>query len=153
MWSLWSQPVNNTERTPVFHHDILIGCELIMSSSHRWPRQMASSNGLCRYGARVDCCWGWTRRSWGHCQRECHHACNCWWGQTGLTRLPGFKLGSKMLLDRWYNVTPPQALKTQWNTHTCTLSQQWHIRLMEHHTWNNLWVKIDGNGCVDWRTA
>ncbi|XP_036971405.1 nephronectin a isoform X1 [Acanthopagrus latus] len=34
----------------------------------RWPRQMASSNGLCRYGARVDCCWGWTRRSWGHCQ-------------------------------------------------------------------------------------
>eukprot|EP00063_Salmo_salar_P090237 XP_014065072.1 PREDICTED: nephronectin-like [Salmo salar] len=35
----------------------------------RWPRQMASSNGLCRYGARIDCCWGWTRRSWGHCQR------------------------------------------------------------------------------------
>ncbi|XP_066535069.1 nephronectin a isoform X5 [Hoplias malabaricus] len=34
----------------------------------RWPRQMASSTGLCRYGARVDCCWGWTRRSWGHCQ-------------------------------------------------------------------------------------
>ncbi|XP_014911235.1 nephronectin a isoform X1 [Poecilia latipinna] len=34
----------------------------------RWPRQMASSNGLCRYGGRVDCCWGWTRRSWGHCQ-------------------------------------------------------------------------------------
>ncbi|XP_030206623.1 nephronectin a isoform X1 [Gadus morhua] len=34
----------------------------------RWPRQMAPSNGLCRYGARMDCCWGWTRRSWGHCQ-------------------------------------------------------------------------------------
>ncbi|XP_062311025.1 nephronectin-like, partial [Osmerus eperlanus] len=34
----------------------------------RWPRQMASSNGLCRYGARIDCCWGWTRRSWGQCQ-------------------------------------------------------------------------------------
>lgn len=33
---------------------------------------MAASNGLCRYGARVDCCWGWTRRSWGHCQREYH---------------------------------------------------------------------------------
>uniref|UniRef100_A0A8C9SAG2 Nephronectin a n=1 Tax=Scleropages formosus TaxID=113540 RepID=A0A8C9SAG2_SCLFO len=33
-----------------------------------WPRQMASPNGLCRYGARIDCCWGWTRRSWGHCQ-------------------------------------------------------------------------------------
>ncbi|XP_060729035.1 nephronectin a isoform X8 [Tachysurus vachellii] len=34
----------------------------------RWPRQMASSNGLCRYGTHIDCCWGWTRRSWGHCQ-------------------------------------------------------------------------------------
>uniref|UniRef100_A0A667Y7F0 Nephronectin a n=1 Tax=Myripristis murdjan TaxID=586833 RepID=A0A667Y7F0_9TELE len=42
---------------------------------HRWPRQMASSNGLCRYGARVDCCWGWTRRSWGHCQPVCQPGC------------------------------------------------------------------------------
>ena len=67
-----------TLKTPAFHRDILIGRELIMSSPHRWPRQMASSSGLCRYGARVDCCWGWTRRSWGHCQRECHHACRCW---------------------------------------------------------------------------
>ncbi|XP_061107952.1 nephronectin isoform X2 [Conger conger] len=33
-----------------------------------WPRQMASSNGLCRYGSRIDCCWGWARRSWGHCE-------------------------------------------------------------------------------------
>lgn len=41
----------------------------------RWPRQMASSNGLCRYGARVDCCWGWTRRSWGHCQPVCQPGC------------------------------------------------------------------------------
>ncbi|XP_066535071.1 nephronectin a isoform X6 [Hoplias malabaricus] len=41
----------------------------------RWPRQMASSTGLCRYGARVDCCWGWTRRSWGHCQPLCQHGC------------------------------------------------------------------------------
>uniref|UniRef100_A0A8C4EGS9 Nephronectin a n=1 Tax=Dicentrarchus labrax TaxID=13489 RepID=A0A8C4EGS9_DICLA len=40
-----------------------------------WPRQMASSNGLCRYGARVDCCWGWTRRSWGHCQPLCQPGC------------------------------------------------------------------------------
>ncbi|XP_019899474.2 nephronectin a isoform X3 [Esox lucius] len=31
---------------------------------------MALSSGLCRYGARVDCCWGWTRRSWGHCQPD-----------------------------------------------------------------------------------
>uniref|UniRef100_A0A665XD29 Nephronectin a n=1 Tax=Echeneis naucrates TaxID=173247 RepID=A0A665XD29_ECHNA len=45
-----------------------------------WPRQMASSSGLCRYGARVDCCWGWTRHSWGHCQPVCQPGCkhgNC----------------------------------------------------------------------------
>ncbi|XP_054634694.1 nephronectin a isoform X3 [Dunckerocampus dactyliophorus] len=50
----------------------------------RSVRQMASSNGLCRYGNRVDCCWGWTRQSWGHCQhlnecglkpRPCKHRC------------------------------------------------------------------------------
>jgi len=99
-WMLWkSLPSNNIEKTLAFHWDILIGCELIMSSPHRWPRQMASSNGLCRYGARVDCCWGWTRRSWAHCQRECHRACCCCWGERGLTRLWGFQLGSKMLLD------------------------------------------------------
>ncbi|KAK2497009.1 hypothetical protein MC885_019411 [Smutsia gigantea] len=31
----------------------------------RWPRQIVSSIGLCRYGGRTDCCWGWARRSWG----------------------------------------------------------------------------------------
>ncbi|XP_053711585.1 nephronectin a isoform X2 [Synchiropus splendidus] len=52
-------------------------CCLGASADHdgRWPRQMASSNGLCRYGARVDCCWGWTRRSWGHCQPVCQPGC------------------------------------------------------------------------------
>lgn len=64
---------------------------------------MASSNGLCRYGARVDCCWGWTRRSWGHCQRECHHACCCR-GVVGAgnraNKVARFQAGgSKMLLD------------------------------------------------------
>ncbi|KAM7156539.1 nephronectin isoform 5-T5 [Molossus nigricans] len=34
----------------------------------RWPRQIASSIGLCRYGGRIDCCWGWARQSWGQCQ-------------------------------------------------------------------------------------
>lgn len=44
--------------------------KLIKLCPDRWPRQMASSNGLCRYGGRIDCCWGWTRVSWGQCQRE-----------------------------------------------------------------------------------
>ncbi|KAK2546051.1 Npnt [Columba livia] len=34
----------------------------------RWPRQMVSSPGLCRFGSRIDCCWGWARLSWGQCQ-------------------------------------------------------------------------------------
>ncbi|XP_062389252.1 nephronectin a isoform X7 [Sardina pilchardus] len=47
----------------------------IALSPGRWPGQMGSSSGLCRYGGRVDCCWGWTRNSWGHCQPVCHHGC------------------------------------------------------------------------------
>ncbi|XP_069449661.1 nephronectin isoform X7 [Ovis canadensis] len=34
----------------------------------RWPRQIVSSIGLCRYGGRIDCCWGWARQPWGQCQ-------------------------------------------------------------------------------------
>ncbi|ETE71114.1 Epidermal growth factor-like protein 6 [Ophiophagus hannah] len=34
----------------------------------RWPRQILSTTGLCRFGSRVDCCWGWARHAWGHCQ-------------------------------------------------------------------------------------
>ncbi|XP_004594335.2 nephronectin isoform X4 [Ochotona princeps] len=41
----------------------------------RWPRQIVSSIGLCRYGGRIDCCWGWARQSWGHCQPICQPQC------------------------------------------------------------------------------
>uniref|UniRef100_A0A8C3JUJ3 Nephronectin n=2 Tax=Neoaves TaxID=3078114 RepID=A0A8C3JUJ3_9CHAR len=34
----------------------------------RWSRQIVSSTGLCRFGSRIDCCWGWARLSWGQCQ-------------------------------------------------------------------------------------
>uniref|UniRef100_A0A8C2TB57 Nephronectin n=1 Tax=Coturnix japonica TaxID=93934 RepID=A0A8C2TB57_COTJA len=34
----------------------------------RWPRQIISSAGLCRFGSRIDCCWGWARMAWGQCQ-------------------------------------------------------------------------------------
>ncbi|XP_036618216.1 nephronectin isoform X2 [Trichosurus vulpecula] len=56
--------------------DLLLG--LVLASSlyleassefdGRWPRQIVSSIGLCRYGSRIDCCWGWARQSWGQCQ-------------------------------------------------------------------------------------
>ncbi|XP_040185616.1 nephronectin isoform X2 [Rana temporaria] len=62
----------------------------------RWPTQVASSTGLCRYGNRIDCCWGWARQSWGHCtpvcQPPCKHGdcvgpnkCKCHAGYTGKT--------------------------------------------------------------------
>lgn len=41
----------------------------------RWPRQIVSSIGLCRYGGRIDCCWGWARQSWGQCQPVCQPQC------------------------------------------------------------------------------
>ncbi|NWZ75962.1 NPNT protein, partial [Poecile atricapillus] len=41
----------------------------------RWPRQIVSSAGLCRFGSRIDCCWGWARVSWGQCQPICQPGC------------------------------------------------------------------------------
>ncbi|XP_006881176.1 PREDICTED: nephronectin isoform X3 [Elephantulus edwardii] len=41
----------------------------------RWPRQIVSSIGLCRYGGRIDCCWGWAHQSWGQCQPVCQPQC------------------------------------------------------------------------------
>ncbi|KAM6361347.1 nephronectin [Alca torda] len=40
----------------------------IAGITKRWPRQIISSPGLCRFGSRIDCCWGWARLSWGQCQ-------------------------------------------------------------------------------------
>ncbi|XP_059327034.1 nephronectin isoform X4 [Ammospiza nelsoni] len=41
----------------------------------RWPRQMVPSAGLCRFGSRIDCCWGWARVAWGQCQPICQPGC------------------------------------------------------------------------------
>ncbi|XP_018409991.1 PREDICTED: nephronectin isoform X1 [Nanorana parkeri] len=50
---------------------VIIACSLYRKVAGdydgRWPTQVASSTGLCRYGNRIDCCWGWARQSWGHC--------------------------------------------------------------------------------------
>uniref|UniRef100_A0A8B9M9L8 Nephronectin n=1 Tax=Accipiter nisus TaxID=211598 RepID=A0A8B9M9L8_9AVES len=62
----------------------------------RWPRQIVSSAGLCRFGSRIDCCWGWARLSWGQCQPICQpgckhgecigpNKCKCYPGYTGKT--------------------------------------------------------------------
>ncbi|XP_045655178.1 nephronectin isoform X3 [Ursus americanus] len=51
---------------------LVLGASLYLQAAAefdvRWPRQIVSSIGLCRYGGRIDCCWGWARRSWGQCQ-------------------------------------------------------------------------------------
>uniref|UniRef100_A0AAZ3RA63 Nephronectin n=1 Tax=Oncorhynchus tshawytscha TaxID=74940 RepID=A0AAZ3RA63_ONCTS len=63
---------------------------------NRWAGQELLSNGLCQYGTRLECCWGWRRASWGHCQplcqQECKHGecvgpdkCTCHPGYTGKT--------------------------------------------------------------------
>ncbi|KAM4808735.1 nephronectin isoform 2-T2 [Rhinophrynus dorsalis] len=58
---------------------LIIACSLYMKAAGdydgRWPTQIASSTGLCRYGNRIDCCWGWARQSWGQCQPVCQPAC------------------------------------------------------------------------------
>ncbi|XP_018409995.1 PREDICTED: nephronectin isoform X4 [Nanorana parkeri] len=79
---------------------VIIACSLYRKVAGdydgRWPTQVASSTGLCRYGNRIDCCWGWARQSWGHCtpvcQPPCKHGdcvgpnkCKCHAGYTGKT--------------------------------------------------------------------
>ncbi|KAM4710075.1 nephronectin isoform 2-T2 [Discoglossus pictus] len=58
---------------------VLLACSLYMKAAGdfdgRWPTQVASATGLCRYGNRIDCCWGWSRQSWGQCQPMCQPAC------------------------------------------------------------------------------
>ncbi|XP_072232570.1 nephronectin [Leuresthes tenuis] len=39
-----------------------------------WADQ-ALSDGLCRYGNSVECCWGWTQMDRGRCQPHCQQGC------------------------------------------------------------------------------
>ncbi|XP_066487941.1 nephronectin isoform X2 [Tiliqua scincoides] len=78
---------------------LLWGCLYLQASGEfdgRWPGQLLPSSGLCRFGGRVDCCWGWVRHSWGQCQPVCHpgckhgecvgpNKCKCHAGYTGKT--------------------------------------------------------------------
>ncbi|XP_054550563.1 nephronectin isoform X2 [Talpa occidentalis] len=58
---------------------LVLGASLYLQAAAefdgRWPRQIVSSVGLCRYGGRIDCCWGWARQSWGQCQPVCQPQC------------------------------------------------------------------------------
>ncbi|XP_045910053.1 epidermal growth factor-like protein 6 isoform X2 [Micropterus dolomieu] len=52
----------------------------IFSSSaeaHRHYRQVLTGNqaGVCRYGRRLECCYGWKKNSRGQCEAQCEHGC------------------------------------------------------------------------------
>nr|XP_019950994.1 PREDICTED: nephronectin-like [Paralichthys olivaceus] len=40
-----------------------------------WVDQAWLSNGLCRYGNSVECCWGWRQMDGGRCQPHCQQGC------------------------------------------------------------------------------
>ncbi|XP_047662806.1 nephronectin [Tachysurus fulvidraco] len=44
-------------------------------TEHRRDMRETSTSGICHYGNRVDCCWGWTRESWGQCRPVCDLGC------------------------------------------------------------------------------
>ncbi|KAL4635732.1 epidermal growth factor-like protein 6 [Arapaima gigas] len=44
---------------------------------HRHNRQVlpGAQPGVCRYGRKLDCCYGWKRNSRGQCEARCEHGC------------------------------------------------------------------------------
>ncbi|XP_056146065.1 epidermal growth factor-like protein 6 [Lampris incognitus] len=65
---------------------------------HRHHRQVPTGNqpGVCRYGRRLECCYGWKKNSKGQCEAQCEHGCKhgecvgpnkckCFPGYTGKT--------------------------------------------------------------------
>ncbi|XP_052462978.1 epidermal growth factor-like protein 6 isoform X1 [Carassius gibelio] len=64
------------------------------SADYRQSRQ--SLAGVCRYGSRLECCYGWKKNSKGHCEAQCDlgckhgecvgpNKCKCFPGYTGKT--------------------------------------------------------------------
>ncbi|KAF7696376.1 hypothetical protein HF521_006470 [Silurus meridionalis] len=75
---------------------LLLSGACVYAQVHRQVRLEMSTNGICHYGNRVDCCWGWTRESWGQCKPVCDlgckhgecvspDQCRCHQGYTGKT--------------------------------------------------------------------
>ncbi|XP_032385465.1 epidermal growth factor-like protein 6 isoform X2 [Etheostoma spectabile] len=68
------------------------------AEAHRHYRQVLAGNqpGVCRYGRRLECCYGWKKNSKGQCEAQCDHSCKhgecvgpnkckCFPGYTGKT--------------------------------------------------------------------
>ncbi|XP_065806675.1 nephronectin-like [Labrus bergylta] len=61
-------------------HLVLLNWFFMWSQGQRvdydsWADRAVSSNGLCRYGNSVECCWGWRQTDWGRCQPHCQQGC------------------------------------------------------------------------------
>ncbi|XP_030283474.1 epidermal growth factor-like protein 6 isoform X1 [Sparus aurata] len=69
-----------------------------ITEAHRHYRQVLTGNqaGVCRYGRRLECCYGWKKNSKGQCEAQCDHdckhgecvgpnKCKCFPGYTGKT--------------------------------------------------------------------
>ncbi|XP_007889810.2 epidermal growth factor-like protein 6 [Callorhinchus milii] len=44
-------------------------------NSFRDRRQTGIQPGVCRYGSRLECCYGWKRNAKGQCEAICEHGC------------------------------------------------------------------------------
>ncbi|KAK2519628.1 epidermal growth factor-like protein 6 [Columba guinea] len=47
----------------------------LCSSRAREQLVTVSQPGMCRYGSRLDCCYGWKKNNKGHCEAICRHGC------------------------------------------------------------------------------
>uniref|UniRef100_A0A669PMI1 EGF like domain multiple 6 n=1 Tax=Phasianus colchicus TaxID=9054 RepID=A0A669PMI1_PHACC len=45
------------------------------SSRARGQLVTVSQPGVCHYGSRLDCCYGWKKNNKGHCEAICRHGC------------------------------------------------------------------------------
>uniref|UniRef100_A0A3Q2R2F1 EGF-like-domain, multiple 6 n=1 Tax=Fundulus heteroclitus TaxID=8078 RepID=A0A3Q2R2F1_FUNHE len=56
---------------------ILLNISFSRTEAYRHHRQVLSGNqpGVCRYGRRLECCYGWIKNNKGQCEAQCEHGC------------------------------------------------------------------------------
>ncbi|KAM8748169.1 nephronectin [Acanthopagrus schlegelii] len=59
---------------------VLLSVFCVLSRAQRldqdsWTDRVALTDGVCRYGNSVECCWGWRQMDRGRCQPHCQQGC------------------------------------------------------------------------------